>query len=272
MTAYDCQFDTIQPKLQEIDHDYGDQFHILADPYLLTLLSDLCSQETFQPRINEMISRIYHSLLQKVVIQEFDFIRKKVPSRMCEFHPQEGIYEGPVLNPDQKVVTVNLARAGTVPSQIVYSELNYLIDPKSVRQDHISISRKTDQNEKVVGSRVSGHKIGGPIQDAILLFPDPMGATGATLVEAFQLYKDFGSPKKAIAIHCIVTPEYIRNIKAHAPGLQVYAARLDRGLSAPETLKTKPGSQLEKEKGLNNKDYIVPGGGGFGEVLNNAFV
>ena len=28
----------------------------------------------------------------------------------------------------------------------------------------------------------------------------------------------------------------------------------------------------EKERGLDDKQYIVPGGGGFGEIMNNAYV
>ena len=39
-----------------------------------------------------------------------------------------------------------------------------------------------------------------------------------------------------------------------------------------EVLKTQPGERWDEEKGLNGKQYIVTGGGGFGEVLNNAFV
>ena len=33
-----------------------------------------------------------------------------------------------------------------------------------------------------------------------------------------------------------------------------------------------PGGPFNQEKGLNANDYIVPGGGGFGEIMNNSFV
>jgi hypothetical protein len=33
-----------------------------------------------------------------------------------------------------------------------------------------------------------------------------------------------------------------------------------------------PGKFWEKEVGLNENQYIVPGGGGLGEVMNNSFV
>jgi hypothetical protein len=44
---------------------------------------------------------------------------------------------------------------------------------------------------------------------------------------------------------------------------------LDRGLSDEKILHTVPGTHWEKEKGLNQFQYIVPGGGGFGELMNN---
>jgi uracil phosphoribosyltransferase len=129
----------------------------------------------------------------------------------------------------------------------------------------------------VTGSQVSGHKIGGDVDSAIVLFPDPMGATGGTLVEAVSLYKNIGKgtskpAKKYIALHCIVTPEYLLNVTKTHPDLIVYAVRLDRGLSNEKVLASVPGEFWSEERGLNEKHYIVPGGGGFGEVMNNAYV
>jgi len=146
------------------------------------------------------------------------------------------------------------------------------MNPKTTRQDHISIGRVTDHDNRVQGSQVSGHKIGGPTDNAIVIFPDPMGATGGTLVESLDLYKKMGKAKKYVALHCIVTPEYLKQVTAKHPDLVVYAVRLDRGLSSDAILKTIPGESWNQEKGLNDHHYIVPGGGGFGEVMNNAYV
>jgi len=33
-----------------------------------------------------------------------------------------------------------------------------------------------------------------------------------------------------------------------------------------------PGTHWDRERGLDDKQYIVPGGGGFGEIMNNAYV
>jgi uracil phosphoribosyltransferase len=267
----DSQFKTQKYTVSEIDHRYGKNFHILSDPFLLSTLAHLCSEKTTQPVINELITTIYSSLLKIVVNAEFPTRPTKIQTRMITQHP-EGVFEGPIIDPAVPVVTVNLARAGTVPSHICYSALNYFMNPETVRQDHISIGRTTNDQEKVTGSQVSGHKIGGNVDGSIVLFPDPMGATGSTLSEALHLYKTRGKALKYISIHCIVTPEYLKRIQTLHPDLSVYAIRLDRGLSPPDVLDSVPGTFWDRERGLNDKHYIVPGGGGFGEILNNAYV
>jgi uracil phosphoribosyltransferase len=270
----DSQFDHLRFKLSETEHRYGPNVHLLSDPFLLSHLARLCSEDTDQPIINELVTTLYSSLLKIVVNQEFPQVKKQFRTRMIAHHA-EGIFEGPVVDPTTPVVSVNLARAGTLPSHLCYTALNYFMNPKTVRQDHISIARATNSDHQVVGSQVSGHKIGGPVAGAIVLFPDPMGATGGTIVEAIDLYKktekNNGKPHKVIALHCIVTPEYLKRVTHAHPELLIYAIRLDRGLSKPEILKTVPGTHWEQEKGLNASQYIVPGGGGFGEIMNNAY-
>jgi uracil phosphoribosyltransferase len=267
----DCQYQDLKYQSSEMEHRYGKNVHILSDLYLLSHLAQLCAEHTTQPMINELITTLYASLLKVVVNKEFPSKEASIPTRMHPAHP-EAVLQGPIIDPETSVVSVNLARAGTLPSHICYSTLNYFMNPKKVRQDHISIARQTNDQQKVTGSEISGHKIGGTIDDSIVLFPDPMGATGGTLVEAINLFKKHGKARKFIAIHCIVTPEYLKKIQSHQPDLIVYAIRLDRGLSPSDVLSTVPGTQWDREKGLNDHHYIVPGGGGFGEILNNAYV
>jgi uracil phosphoribosyltransferase len=69
-----------------------------------------------------------------------------------------------------------------------------------------------------------------------------------------------------------VTPEYLRNVLAAHPEVRIYALRLDRGLSPPDVLATVPGTRWAEERGLDDHQYIVPGAGGVGEIMNNAFV
>ena len=75
-----------------------------------------------------------------------------------------------------------------------------------------------------------------------------------------------------MALHFIVTPEYLKKVTATHPEMVVYALRVDRGLSPEDVLLTTPGKHWDRERGLNDKQYIVPGGGGFGEVMNNSWV
>ena len=58
-----------------------------------------------------------------------------------------------------------------------------------------------------------------------------------------------------------MTPEYVKNVlKAH-PDAVIYALRLDRGLSPADVLATPPGTRWDDERGLDGKQYIVPGAG-----------
>ncbi len=267
----DRQYDRASFRLSEAEHRYGPNFHLLSDPMLRTQLAQLCAETTTQPLINVLMESIYSALLRAVVNAEFPTRQEAIRTRMASHHP-EGVLQGPGVDPETAVVSVNLARAGTLPSHVCYSALNYLLNPARVRQDHLGIARATNAAHQVTGSVVSGHKIGGTSDGAIVLIPDPMGATGGTLVETLDIYKKRGKALKFVAMHCIVTPEYLKNVWAKHPDLVVYAARLDRGLSPADVLETLPGTHWSRERGLNEQSYIVPGGGGFGEILNNAYV
>ncbi|MCO5141612.1 MAG: uracil phosphoribosyltransferase [Oligoflexia bacterium] len=266
-------------QLSELEHRYGKNIHILSNPVLFSYLATLCSPETKQPSINALMKILYDQLIPIVVNQEFAKKPGRTVTRMAKIHPQEGAFTSDLIDREQQVVCVNLARAGTYPSHICYESLNYLLNPDQIRQDHILMSRVTDESNKVLGTAAGGYKIGGPVDNAIVLFPDPMGATGSTIIKALNEYKGsfggslkMGKAKKYIALHLIVTPEYLKNIQKHHSDLIVYALRLDRGLSRPDVLQSALGEFWDEEKGLNQEQYIVPGGGGFGEILNNAYV
>ena len=115
---------------------------------------------------------------------------------------------------------------------------------------------------------------GGGVDGARVLFPDPMGATGTSLCDAVDLYKSEidGAPAKLLALHLIITPEYIKRVTTQHPDVQIYALRLDRGFSDEEVLASVPGTYPDRETGLDEHQYIVPGAGGLGEIINNSFV
>jgi uracil phosphoribosyltransferase len=269
----DRLYEKIPFRHSELEHRYGPNVHILSNPYLLSQLAQLCAKETIQPAINRLVMDIYGRLLEDVMNAEFPRVMRDVPTRMIDVTPA-GVFHGEVLDRSVRAVTVNIARAGAIPSQTVYDLLNVALDPRGVRQDHIIMSRMLGENEEVVGAGIGGMKIGGDVENAYLLFPDPMGATGSSLSEAIGTYKKKvpGNPRRIINIHLIVTPEYLRRMTSDHPDVVVYAVRLDRGLSPADVMATVPGTRWAEEKGLTDHQYIVPGGGGFGEIMNNAFV
>lgn len=257
----------------ELTHRYGDNVHLLSDPVLLTQLARLCRPETLQPDITWLVHDIYHALVRTVLACELPRIVSEVRTRMFASTPH-GVWSGSIVDPHTKVVTVDIARAGTLPSQVAFETLTRLLNPDAVRQDHLYMNRVTNAAGEVVGVSVAGGKMGGPVNKAVVLLPDPMGATGGSMSHAIQIYKETegGPPAKLIAVHLIVTPEYLATMKKNHPDVAIYAVRLDRGLSDAEVLKSGLGEHWNKEFGLNEKQYIVPGAGGLGEILNNSYV
>jgi uracil phosphoribosyltransferase len=270
----DYIYENVPTRFAEIEHRYGPQAHLLQDPYMLTLLAKLCSPETVQPDINQLVRELYTILAGRVVAAEFPRRRVEMPTRMIASTPR-GVYVGQVIEPRTRAVVVDVARAGTLPAQVVYETLNHILDPRGVRQDHVVMSRTTDEETgRVTGVTMTGSKVAGDAAGAILLIPDPMGATGGSICAAASLYRQKGMqpPGKIILLNLIVTPQYLKKVQVTHPEAIVYAVRLDRGLSTPDVLKAAPGERWDEENGLNELQYIVPGGGGFGEIMNNAYV
>lgn len=260
-------------KSPEIPHRYGPRVHLLDDPLAWSLLARACSPETMQPDVGRLVHMLYELLARAVLAAELPRARVDVPTRMIAAHP-EAVYRGTALSRTTKAVTVGIARAGTMPSQVVYDLMNEILDPALVRQDHLFMSRQVNDKGEVIGATWHDAKIGRDVGDRYVLFPDPMGATGSSMVSAVDYYRTKleGTPAKCIALHLIVTPEYIRKLQDAQPEVEIYALRLDRGLSTDRALKAVPGTYWDEERGLNGHQYIVPGAGGVGEILNNAWV
>lgn len=254
-------------------HHYGPQVHFLDEPFLHGVLARLCSPGVFQPEINRLVELLYSHLISRMTEQEFAKENFSQPTRMTEMHPEIVLHDRRIARAQQAVI-VNLARAGTWPSHVCYDFLHYALPHENLRQDHIMAARRTNTEQSVTGTDFGGFKIGGPVKDRFVIIPDPMGATGNTLVTAIDHYKTHveGPAARYIALHLIVTPEYLKRVLTAHPETQIYALRLDRGLSPRQILETDPGAHWDQERGLNEKDYIVPGGGGFGEIMNNSFV
>ncbi len=269
----DKQYFKVEYHLNEIEHRYGSHVHILNEPYLSKMLATFCVAETKQPLVSSLVRILYSQLLSILISAEFPRRTEQVVTRMIHYN-KEAQFDAELLDVTVPVVTCAIARAGILPSQVCFETLNAFFESNKIRQDFVYLAREINEKEEVVGASVSGYKIGGPVQDAFVLIPDPMGATGGTVTKTLELYKEQipGKAKKFISLHLIVTPEYIRRVSQEHPDVAIYALRLDRGLSLPRALNSVPGTYPDEEKGLNEKDYIVPGAGGIGEILNNSFV
>ncbi|MBT6842622.1 MAG: uracil phosphoribosyltransferase [Candidatus Melainabacteria bacterium] len=263
---------TMQTNTGYLEHKYGDNYHILDDVFLHSHLANLSKDKTKQPVINYIVAALYTHLIKEVINNEFPQKQDTVRTRMANID-ERGYWTGRVVEPETRAIVVDIARAGTLPGEICFKTLNQTLNPDLVRQDHLYMARKTDENNQVVGVTLSGSKIGGDVDEAIVLIPDPMGATGGSISKAINHYKETvkGKALKFITMHLIVTPDYIKRIKQDHPELIVYGLRLDRGASSEAALRAQPGELLEEESGLTDHQYILPGAGGLGEIMNNSF-
>jgi uracil phosphoribosyltransferase len=85
-----------------------------------------------------------------------------------------------------------------------------------------------------------------PLGSASVIILDPMLATGGSAVQTITVLRNWGAHD--IRFVCIVsTPEGVSAVEGLDPALPVFTAALDRG--------------------LNDKKYILPGLGDFGDRL-----
>ncbi len=272
MPSVDSAYRHITSRPAEIEHLYGPTVHLVSDPVALSLLARLTAKDTVQPEVSRLVVELYRTLVAVVAGAEFPRTTLKVETRMIE-KTAHGVWAGEAVDPATRVVVAAIARGGIVPAQVTFDFLHHILRPNSIRHDHLALGRVVDPSGRVTGAEMGSVKIGGPVDDSFLLVPDPMGATGSTLVRVLDHYAaNFGRPQRAISLNLIVTPEFLRKVREHHPGAIVYAFRLDRGLSSPDVLETVPGTHWAEERGLNEHDYIVPGAGGLGEVITNSWV
>ena len=254
-------------------HAYGPNLHLHGGPLALSMLARLGQPETTQPEVGRLAARLFELLFTEVANSELPTTQARVPTRMTAAHPDHA-YDGVVLERSQRVVVVDVARAGILSAQLFYDRFNEALDPAGVRQDHMFVSRVTGAAGEVTGAAIAAAKIGGPIEGALLVIPDPMGATGGSLCRVLDHYAAIGAgtPLRAVFVHLIVTPEYVQRVHAAHPNVSIHAIRLDRGFSSDAALALPPGTLPTEERGLDSHQYIVPGAGGLGEVLNNSWV
>jgi uracil phosphoribosyltransferase len=103
-----------------------------------------------------------------------------------------------------------------------------------------------ERNEKTAVARRYYEKVPKDLQDAVVFLLDPMLATGGSAAMAIEGLRELGAEK--VRLLCVVAaPEGVAFLQeAHAEA-EVYTAALDRG--------------------LNDRKYILPGLGDFGDRL-----
>ncbi|MFZ5476282.1 MAG: uracil phosphoribosyltransferase [Myxococcota bacterium] len=254
-------------------HAYGENLVLHGLPYPLTLLARLGHPECHQPEVGRLAQRLFEFLFHQIASAELPHLVTRHPTRMTAVH-RDQVYEGTTVDRAQRVVVVDVARAGILGAQLFYDRFNELLEPAGVRQDHMFVGRTTDPGGQVTGASIAAAKIGGPVEGALLVIPDPMGATGGSLCEVLDHYARIGAGRPATVVfaHLIVTPEYVQRVHAAHPEVRIHAIRLDRAFSSAAALETLPGTFPDEERGLDGHQYIVPGAGGLGEVLNNSWV
>ena len=253
-------------------HHYGPDVHLFDDPYLTTLLARISSPDTGTAGLPALVRTAYRRLLQDVLSREFPRRTVRSPTRMTANEPKAFLH-GEQLCHETRLVICAVIRAGILPAQACYEAATEVLPPANVRLDFLNMSRVVDEHHQVTGVRLDGSKLGGAIDGALVLIPDPMGATGATVCRAVDVYRELGgTPRGFVAAHLMVTPEAVHRVTNAAPGVRLYAGRLERGLAAPRALASAPGTWPDEERGLNDVQYIVPGAGGMGELLTNSWV
>ena len=254
-------------------HRYGPSIHVFDDAFLSTLLCRISSPDTGTAEVPNLVGAAYQQMVRAVLAREFPRQHRRAPTRMTAQDPQAAVV-GDFLCRETKLVICAVIRAGILPAQTCYEAAIQVLPPENVRLDFLTMSRITDAQHHVIGVRLDGSKIGGPVDDAVVLIPDPMGATGGTVCRAVEVYRALGrsAPRRIVAAHLMATPEACRRLASQMPDVQVYTGRLDRGLSTPRALAAVPGEFPDEERGLNDVQYIVPGAGGMGELLTNSWV
>lgn len=255
-----------------LTHHYGDDVRLFDDAFLATLLSRIGSPNTGTAEVPALVRTAYQRLMHEMLSMEFPRTEQRLATRMTAQEPRAFVTDR-LFHRDTKLVICSVIRAGMLPAQACYEAAIEVLPPENVRLDVLNMSREVDANGRVSGVRLDGTKIGGPVDDAVVLLPDPMGATGGTVCRAVQVYRELGGTPHAIAAaHMMVTPEAVRKVTDECPGVRIYAGRLDRGLSTERALAATPGEFPDEERGLNDVQYIVPGAGGMGELLTNSWV
>lgn len=257
--------------MSEVEHRYGPNVHILGDAWTRSALAQISAPDLGQIELIALLRRIYEHLVLSACA-ELPTVQCSIATRMAKLHPVEGVWSGAILDPTSRVVVIDVIRGGILPAQVCFESLLGVLPVQSLRLDHLNMARIHDRDGRIIGVDLTGSKVGGSVAGATVILPDPMGATGSTVIRALgHLREEFGQPARVLVLPMICTPEFLRTVLDFDPEAIVYTGRVDRGLSSGEVLDSIAGTHWDRERGLDENGYIIPGAGGVGEVLNNSW-
>src|SRR5207237_8025980 len=83
----------------QMEHPYGPNVHVIADPLALTQLARLCAKGTYQPEINTLVAVLYRDLLRVIVNSEFHRRQTATATRMID-SPPNAVFHGETVAPE----------------------------------------------------------------------------------------------------------------------------------------------------------------------------
>jgi uracil phosphoribosyltransferase len=143
--------------------------------------------------------------------------------------------EAPATLVDREVVAIPVLRAGLG-----------LLAPVLELLPHVSVGYiGLERDEQTAVARIYYRKL-PPLAGKVPLLLDPMLATGGSAVQAVDLIEEAGG-RDVRMIAIVAAPEGVRTLEERHPDVEVFTAAVDEG--------------------LNDRAFIVPGLGDFGDRL-----
>lgn len=175
----------------------------------------------------------FRSLARKVITFLLYEATQDLPRRQVTVRTP--LAEAPATMVEPEVVAIPVLRAGLG----LLSPVLELLPRVSV--GYVGLER----DEETAVARIYYQKL-PPLTGKVPLLLDPMLATGGSAVQAVDLIREAGG--EGTRMICVVAaPEGVRALGAHHPEVEVFTAALDEG--------------------LNDRAFIVPGLGDFGDRL-----
>lgn len=175
----------------------------------------------------------FRSLARQIITFLLYEATRDLPSRPTTVCTPLG--EAPATVVDSEVVAIPVLRAGLG-----------LLGPVIELLPRVSVGYVgLERDEETAVARIYYQKL-PPLSGKVPLLLDPMLATGGSAVQAIDLIERAGGVGTRM-ICVVAAPEGVRTLEEYHPGVEVFTAALDQG--------------------LNDRAFIVPGLGDFGDRL-----